>query len=166
MQSASAAAPRLLTLHGGSAPLPTGLCSLPDPAAHVGQPASNCSSGKMRANSCHYFPFLFPTCPALTLLWTGLNNSCLERNSDSAPSSWVHAQRGGLSLPGGDCCLHLPPPPVPGVGLGGDFPDPLGPALSIPTSLLISGPLRSTGRICFCPKQIPGQSQASEDSSS
>lgn len=69
-QSASTAAPLplLLALHGGSAPLPTGLCSLPNPTAHASQLASNHSSGKMKASSYHCFPLLFPACPALILL--------------------------------------------------------------------------------------------------
>lgn len=169
MQSASAAVPlpHLLALHGGSALLAMGLCSLPDPAAHAGQLASNHSSSKMKASSNRYFPLLFPACPALIVLRAGLNNTHLARTPKSALFSWwVHARRGGPSLPGGYRCLHLPPPPVLSVGLGGDFPDPLGPALSIPASLLISGPLCSTERICFCPEQIPGQSQTSEDLSS
>lgn len=117
----------------------------------------------------------FPAAPSTTsppkvgdtCLEAGWNNSCLMRSPISAPSRrWVRALCGGPNLPGRYHCLHLPPPPELSVGLGGDFPDSLGPALSILASLHISGPLCSTGRICFCPEQIPRQSQASKDLSS
>lgn len=63
-------------------------------------------------------------------------------------------------------CPVLVPSHVLSTGLGGDFPAPLGPALSFPASLLILGPLCSTGRICFCPEPMPGQSHPSGDLSS
>lgn len=102
-----------------------------------------------------------------TCLEAGWNNSCLTRSPNSAPSRWrVRALCGGPNLPGRYHCLHLPPPAELSMGLGGDFPDSLGTALSILASLHISGLLCSTGRICFYPEQIPRQSQAPKNLSS
>lgn len=84
--STTAFFPRLLAVLGGSALLPTRLCSLPDPPAHASQLALNHSSGKIKASSYHYFLLLFPACPALILLQS---NSLLARNPRSCPIQLV-----------------------------------------------------------------------------